>query len=75
MNADELDSGILEAWSNGDGPRLAELYAAAGNSMLASGLEDEGCFFLTQAYIIALENGLEIAAPLHAELVRHGREE
>ena len=75
MNADELDSVILEAWTNGDGPRLAELYATAGNSMLDSGLEDEGCFFLTQAYILALENGLEIAVALHAELVRHGREE
>ena len=75
MNADELNSGILEARSNGDGPKLAELYAAAGNWMLESGHEDEGCFFLTQAYILALENGLEIAVPLHAELVRHGREE
>ena len=75
MNAEELNSGILEAWSNGDGPTLAELYAAAGNSMLDSGLEDEGCFFLTQAYILALEHGLEIAVPLHAELVKHGREE
>ena len=65
----------MEAWGNGDGPGLAELYAIAGSSMLESGLEDEGCFFLTQAYILALENGLEIAVPLHAELVRHGREE
>ena len=75
VNPDELNSRILEAWSSGDGARLAELYATAGKSMLASGLRDEGCFFLTQAYILALENGLELADSLHAELVRQGRDE
>ena len=75
MNPDELNSRILEAWSSGDGLGLAELYAYAGNSMIKSGLENEGCFFLTQAYILALENGLELADSLHAELVRQGRDE
>ena len=75
MNATELNSRILDAWSRGDGQLLAELYSEAGNSLLDSGLENEGCFYLTQAYILALENGLDTAAALHAELVRHGREE
>ena len=75
VNRDELNSRIMEAWSGGDGPRLAELYAVAGNSMIGSGLTNEGCFFLTQAYVLALENGLELANSLHAELVRQGREE
>ena len=75
MNLDDLNSRILDAWSRGDGARLAELYADAGNSFLGNDLEDEGCFFLTQAYILALENGLGIAATVHRELVRRGREE
>ncbi|MCE2522764.1 MAG: hypothetical protein J4F49_06045 [Rhodobacteraceae bacterium] len=75
MNATELNSRILDAWSRGDGQLLAELYSEAGNSLLDSGLENEGCFYLTQAYILALENGLDTAAALHADLVRHGREE
>ncbi len=75
MNATELNSRILDAWSRGDGQLLAELYSEAGNSLLDSGLENEGCFYLTQAYILALENGLDSAAALHAKLVKHGREE
>ena len=75
MNLDDLNSRILDAWSRGDGARLAELYADAGNSLLGNDREDEGCVFLTQAYILALENGLGIAATVHRELVRRGREE
>ena len=75
MNATELNSRILDAWSRGDGQLLAELYSEAGNSLLDSGLENEGCFYLTQAYILALENGLDSAAALHAKLVKHGSEE
>ncbi len=75
LNREELNSRILDAWSQGDDPLLAGLYAAAGQLMLDSGLVDEGCFFLTQAYILALENGLGSAPTIHAELVRLGREE
>ncbi len=75
LNLHGLNLEILEAWDQGNGPLLSRLYAKAGNLMLNSGRTDEGCFFLTQAYVLALENGLADAPVLHAELARHGREE
>ena len=75
MKLDELNSRILDAWGRSDGVLLAELYADAGNAFIGMDREDEGCFFLTQAYILALENGLGIAATVREELVRRGREE
>ena len=73
MNPEELNSRILLAHKSGDGARLAELYHEAGNQSLESGRHDEGCFFLTQAYVYALENGLEITNKIHAQLVGFDR--
>ncbi len=72
---DHLDVGIIDAWQRDDGEALAGLYATAGQSMLDASRIDEGCFFLTQAYVLALEHGLGMATRIHAELVRQGREE
>lgn len=74
MKLQEIDSAILAAHDKGDGVRLAALYAQAGRRMVADGDIDEGCFFLTQAYVFALEHGLEDAERIHAELVSFGRD-
>ncbi len=74
MNFVDLNKRILSAHASEDGNMLARLYGDAGTQMLAAGQVDEGCFFLTQAYVFALENGLDSAEAFHGYLVEHGRE-
>ncbi len=50
------------------------LYAEAGDRELAAGNVDAGCFFLTHAFVYALEDGHPEADRLHAALKRHGRD-
>ncbi len=71
---DRLNAAIIDAWRRDDGEALAGLYASAGQALLDAGRTDEGCFFLTQAYVLALEHGLDMAIRIHTELVRQGRE-
>ena len=74
MNTAELDACILDAFERGDGVRLAELYCAAGEELIVSGSIDSGCFFLTQSYVYALENGTALAGDVRRRLVELGRE-
>ncbi len=69
-----LDARLLAAHAAGDAAALAALYAEAGDRAEARGAVDAACFFLTQAYVFALEAGHAAAATLHARLVAHGRE-
>jgi len=66
-----LAARLLAAHAAGDHAALVGLYdlAAQGAADL-----DTACFFLTHAYIFALEQGDARAAPLRAQLVAHGRE-
>lgn len=66
-----LEEAILAAHAAGDRRALAALYARAADSLTDL---DAACFFLTQAYVFALEAGAPEAAPLHARLKAHGRE-
>jgi len=59
----------------GDQPRLAALYARAGDAAEAAGEIDAACFYLTHAYVFALAAGAPEAAALHARLLAYGREE
>ena len=74
MNLDRINGAILAAHSEGDGETLASLYHLAGNEFISAGSIDEGCFFLTQAYVYSLELGLDSAAAIRSALVAHGRE-
>ena len=74
MKTSELDAIILDAFEQGDGVRLAELYRAAGEELIDSGSIDSGCFFLTQSYVYALENGIALAGLVRRRLVELGRE-
>ena len=68
------DAAILAAHAAGDGVHLARLYAEAADLLETGGALDAACFFLTQAYIFALEAGSAEAAGLRVRLVEHGRE-
>ncbi|MEM1046982.1 MAG: hypothetical protein AAGL24_12545 [Pseudomonadota bacterium] len=69
-----LDDALLDAHAREDRETLVALYAEAGDHELAAGNVDAGCFFLTHAYVYALEAGHPDADRLHAVLKRHGRD-
>ena len=67
-----LDAQLLAAHAAGDRDRLVLLYAQAAAS---TGDPDAAGFYLTHAYVFALEAGLPQAADLRAQLVEMHREE
>ncbi len=69
---DALEARILAAHADGDGAALVTLYSEAAE---AAGTSGAAAFFLTQAYVFALEAGLPEARPLRARLVAMGCEE
>ncbi len=70
--SDDLDARILAAHAKGDRAALVRLYTQAAD---AAHDEDAAAFFLTYAYIFALEAGAAETAELHARLLAMGREE
>ncbi|MEM7746390.1 MAG: hypothetical protein AAF409_22075 [Pseudomonadota bacterium] len=70
-----LDAALLDAHDRGDQCALVGLYARAADLAEAAGDRDAMCFYLTQAYVFALEVGSEDADALHAKLKAEGREE
>ena len=70
----DLDARLLSAHAAGDGAALAALYAEAGDLMACGGDADAAGFYLTHAYVFALEAGLCVAEDLRLRLVAMGRE-
>ena len=70
-----LNTKVLQLHQNKQYPELAALYFHWGQRLIASKKEHEGCFFLTQGYILSLELGLGIAQKMYLVLKQHGREE
>lgn len=68
----DLDQRLLAAHARDDRQALIRLYAEAGD--IAPDI-DAACFYLTHAYVFALEAGAPEAADLHARLRAAGREE
>ncbi|WP_101066665.1 hypothetical protein [Roseovarius salinarum] len=68
----DLDTRMIAAHDAGDNRALVALYTQAAESMNDV---DASCFFLTHAYVFALEAGVSDAQGLHARLKAHGREE
>lgn len=66
-----LDAAMIEAHARADPAALIALYTEAADQ--ANSL-DAACFYLTHAYVFALEAGADEARALHARLKRHGRE-
>jgi hypothetical protein len=67
-----LDARLLTAHEAGDKTALVALYREAAH---AAGSQDEAAFFLTNAYIYALETGHADALMLRDQLVAMGREQ
>jgi hypothetical protein len=70
---DSLDGAVIAAHEAGDGMRLARLYGEAADRFAEDGDIAAACFFYTQAYIFALEQGAPEAERYAAVLRRHGR--
>lgn len=66
-----LDQKLIDAHARGDTDALITLYTKAATA--AEDL-DSRCFFLTHAFVFALEQGDSRAETLRAQLVAHGRE-
>ena len=69
--APDLDAQLLQAHAAGDKAALITLYTQAADQ--ASEV-DAMCFFLTHAYIFALDVGDPRARALHLRLKAQGRE-
>lgn len=68
MNA--LNDRLLHAHAAGDNRALVPLYTEAADR--ANDI-DAACFYLTHAYIFALEQGHPATKSLHTRLAEHGR--
>lgn len=66
-----LDDRMISAHAAQDRMALIKLYREAADSVND---RDASCFFLTHAYIFALEAGTSEAQNLHARLKAQGRE-
>lgn len=65
-----LDDRLLDAHGRGDRAFLVTLYAQAADQ---SPDTDTACFYLTQAYVFALELGHPAQAALYQRLKSHNR--
>ena len=66
-----LEKQLLDAHRRGDRAQLITLYTAAADASDGEAAD----FYLTHAYVFALEAGDERAKELHARLKSRGREE
>ena len=67
----DLDAALLAAHAAGDNRKLIELYKAAAE---AADTPEQAAFYLTHAYVFALEAGDPVADTLHQRLVEMGRD-
>ena len=70
-----LDALLLAAHAAGDVPALAGLYEEAADLARDEGLADAAAFYLTHAYVYALDVGDPRAEEFRARLKAEGREE
>ncbi len=75
MSDDALNQRLLDAHANGDSQTMVDIYKGAGDAALFAGDTHAGCFYLTHAYVFALEAGMPIATKIHKTLKQYGREE
>nr|WP_255596838.1 hypothetical protein [Cognatishimia sp. MH4019] len=66
-----MDEALIAAHAAGDAGALIALYTHAADQ---AGDVDAACFYLTHAYVFALEAGAPEAVGLQARLADHGRE-
>ncbi|MCX7559979.1 hypothetical protein OS190_10405 [Sulfitobacter sp. F26204] len=68
----KLDAALLAAHASGNTERLVALYSQAADEAESA---EGAAFYLTQAYVFALEAGHADAPSLHQRLLDAGREE
>ncbi len=69
-----MENKLQKAIQRNDLELLVQIYTDTANTSELRGDIDEACFFLTQAYVCALQQGADIAADLRLRLVEYGRE-
>ncbi|WP_120499808.1 hypothetical protein [Roseovarius sp. EL26] len=69
--SDTLDARMIAAHEAGDKPALVRLYSQAADE---ANDVDASCFYLTHAYIFALDSGSPETETLQARLIAQGRE-
>ena len=70
-----LENKLLKKEKNNHIKKLIRLYTKQGKKKIAHHEIDAGCYYLTNAYIFALECGSRKAKKLHKLLKFYGREE
>ncbi|NVK16425.1 MAG: hypothetical protein HWE35_19820 [Rhodobacteraceae bacterium] len=73
MERAELDHALLQAHEDKDSAELVRLYTLAGDQAEQAGNIDAACFYLTHAFVFALEAGLPEAKELNRRLAERGR--
>lgn len=68
-----LNEELLAAHARQDGAALARLYTQAADRHESAGEIDAACFFLTHAFVFALEAGAPEAKALNIRLASRGR--
>lgn len=71
---EKLDAALIEAHLAKDSDALVALYTKAADMAEAGGDIDACCFFLTHAYVFALEAGHKDQVRLNHRLSDYGRE-
>lgn len=74
MTPDALNAALINAHEHGDVARLISLYKTAGEGCEHVGDIDAACFYLTHAFVFALEEGADDAVALSQKLAHYGRE-
>lgn len=72
--SDGLNAALLRAHDAGDSAALVALYTQAADLREAAGDVEAACFYLTHAYVFALESGASCAGLLNRRLAAHGRD-
>lgn len=75
MREEPLDRLLLDAHSRGDHADLVRYYTQAADDSEAARDIDAACFYLTHAFVFALEAGATEADALNKRLYEHGRAE
>lgn len=73
MDLEALDHALLEAHEHHNAADLVRLYTVAADEAEQRQDVDAACFYLTHAFVFALESGDDAAASLNKRLADRGR--
>ncbi len=73
MDRDALDRDLLDAHARYDQEALVRLYTVAAEERELAQDIDAACFYLTHAFVFALESGAPEADNLNQRLAERGR--